>query len=156
VSASPVALALGLAQFLPHFRARWPGLHRWSGRIYALAVLTGGLSGLAMALGIIAERPVAGLGFGVLALLWLAVTANGVRLAIAGRIVEHRRWMIRSYALTLAAVTLRLMLPVMMLAGGMEYVQTTVFVAWACWVPNLILAEAWLRREPLPGGAVAI
>ena len=50
IIASPIALATGVLQFLPRLRARRPALHRWTGRIYALAILFGGLAGLAMAL----------------------------------------------------------------------------------------------------------
>lgn len=144
ISVSPVALVLGLFQFLPRLRTRRPGLHRWTGRIYALAVLIGGLAGLILALGSF-DRPSAALGFGALATLWLGVTAQAVRLAMAGRIAEHRRWMIRSYALTLAAVTLRLALPFFFIVGGMDYLEASIYVAWLCWVPNLIVAELYLR-----------
>jgi hypothetical protein len=48
--------------------------------------------------------------------------------------------MIRSYALCLAAVTLRLWLPVG-LAQGVRFEVMYPLVAWLCWVPNLMLAE---------------
>lgn len=145
VSASPIALVFGLFQFLPKLRKARPAVHRWSGRIYALAVLVGGLAGLIMAMGSL-DRPAAAVGFGVLAVLWLGTTAQAVRLAMAGRIAEHRRWMIRSYALTFAAVTLRLALPFFFILGGMDYAETSNYVAWLCWVPNLLVAEWYLRR----------
>jgi len=146
VGASPIALTLGLFQFLPNLRARRPALHRWNGRIYGLTVLIGGLSGLVMSYGSL-DRPVAAVGFGMLAIIWVSVTGNAVRLAIAGRIIEHRRWMIRSFALTLAAVTLRLELPAFEIFGEMEYVQASNYVAWICWIPNLMIAEFYLRRS---------
>jgi hypothetical protein len=43
--------------------------------------------------------------------IWITVNLLGWRAAVQGRFVDHRRWMIRSWALTLAAVTLRLYLP---------------------------------------------
>ncbi len=43
VAAAPVALALGAFQFMPRLRARAPGLHRWSGRLYGLAILVAGV-----------------------------------------------------------------------------------------------------------------
>ncbi len=143
---SPVALILGLFQFLPRLRKARPVLHRWSGRIYGLAVLTGGIAGLFMAAGSF-DRPIAALGFGTLAILWLGVTAQAIRLAMAGRIAEHRRWMIRSYALTFAAVTLRLALPFFFYFGGLDYAETSNYVGWICWIPNLIIAELYLRQQ---------
>jgi uncharacterized membrane protein len=145
ITASPIALALGVFQFSHKLRQRWPRLHRLSGRIYALAILLGGISGLVMAFGAIGGA-VAGWGFGLLAVLWIGVTAQAVRLAMQRRIADHRRWMMRSFALTFAAVTLRLYLPVFM-ASGMDYAAASVYVAWLCWVPNLFVAEYILRRK---------
>ena len=145
IVASPLALIVGLFQFLPNLRARRPALHRWSGRLYVLAVFTGGLSGLILAFGM-ADRPVAALGFGLLAVLWLGVTLRGVRLAMAGEQLAHRRWMFRSYALSFAAVTLRLELPLFFIFTDLDYAAASAYVAWLCWVPNLIFAQWWLNR----------
>jgi len=145
ISASPLALIAGLFQFVPGLRARRPGLHRWTGRLYVLAVLVGGLSSLVMVLGML-DRPSAAAGFGLLAILWLAMTANALRLAMAGRVAQHRRWMLRSYALSFAAVTLRLELPFFFIFTDMDYAAITSYIGWLCWVPNLIFAEWWLAR----------
>lgn len=144
--ASPVALATGVFQFAPRLRARSPRLHRLNGRLYALAVLVGGLSALALAFGAWPARPVAAAGFGLLALLWLGSTGQAVRLAMKRDFARHRRWMIRSFALAFAAVTLRLQLPMFMLGAGMDYAEASLWVAWLCWMPNLIFAEWWLAR----------
>ena len=158
IVASPVALAIGAVQFFPRLRAARPVLHRWLGRTYGVAILIGGLGGLAMAPSA-SGGPVAAWGFGLLAVLWVATTAQAVRLAMARRFIEHRRWMARSYALTFAAVTLRLYLPFFFL-GGMDYAQASVWLAWIAWVPNLLLVEWWMawrdaRRPPATAGAPA-
>lgn len=152
VGFAPVALALVPFQFWSRLRALRPGLHRWLGRAYALAILIAGVGGIAMALTTDAG-PVAGTGFGLLAVLWLGVTGQAVRLAMAGRIAEHRDWMIRSAALTMAAITLRLYLPVLMMTVGFE--TGYLIVAWACWVPNALIAELIVRRGRLAAPAVA-
>ena len=146
VFAAPMALAAGLFQFLPNLRSRRPHIHRWCGRLYAIAVATSGVAGLILALGSF-DRPVAATGFLILALLWLGTTGRAVWLAMQGRIKAHRHWMIRSWALTLAAVTLRIYLPFFMGFGQMEYAEASNYVAWACWVPNLIVAELYLRQS---------
>ena len=148
VSASPIALILGALQFFKGVRSKWPALHRWLGRIYVVAVLLGGISGLNLAINAIGG-PVAGLGFGLLSLLWIAFTLQGIRMARAHRFVEHRRWMIRSFALTFAAVTLRLYLAGFFVAG-IEYAPASIYLGWICWVPNLLTAQWWLTRNPNP------
>jgi hypothetical protein len=147
VAGAATALLIGAAQFVGPLRRRWPAAHRWTGRVYAVACLVGGLGGLMLAPGSTAG-PVANWGFGLLALAWIATTAMGWRMALGRDLVAHRRWMIRSWALTLAAVTLRLqMLGVaFMPIDGVEAYRV---IAWLCWVPNLMVAEAWLRR-PAP------
>ncbi len=106
------------------------------------------LSGLALGLSS-PGGPIAAAGFAGLSLFWLVFTALAVRFAMAGDIARHRRWMIRSFALTFAAVTLRLYLPVF-IASGMSYAKAAAFVAWLCRVPNLAFAEWRLRRAPRP------
>ena len=147
---APLALALMPFQFRSKLRLRRPAQHRWMGRIYAGAILLAGFSGLWLAATTTAG-PVAGLGFGLLALLWLGVTGRAVQLARHGEIEAHRRWMIRSAALTFAAVSLRLQLPVLIAGFGFDTGYS--IVAWSCWLPTLLVAElVWLRR-PLARGA---
>ncbi|MEP2716535.1 DUF2306 domain-containing protein [Pseudophaeobacter sp.] len=144
VGLAPVALALMPFQFWTGLRQRRPLVHRWIGRSYGLAILLSGLGGLMMALGS-TSGVVAATGFGLLAILWLGTTGRGIWLAMQGRIGEHRLWMIRSGALTFAAVTLRLYLPVLFATMGEEAGYT--LVAWACWVPNMVVAEWLIRRK---------
>ncbi len=145
IVASPVALLLGALQLWPRLRSKAPIYHRWAGRLYALAVLVGGISGFIIALG--AEGGLsAQIGFALLAVCWLWATFNGVQFARSRNFTEHRRWMIRSFAMTFGGVTLRLMLPLFAL-GGLEYTQASVYLAWLAWVPNLIAVEWWMRRK---------
>ncbi len=148
VGVAPVALLVGALQFIKSIRANWPVFHRWLGRIYVVAVIIGGIGGLSLAFNAMGG-PIAGLGFGLLAVCWLWFTLQGWRTARARRFAEHRQWMIRSFALTFGAVTLRLYLPVFF-AAGYDYSAASVYLAWISWVPNLIIAQWWLARaKPL-------
>ena len=66
-----LTLALGPLQFLPQLRNQHLNVHRWIGRLYLLGVLTGGSSGLYLAVFSYAGLSTH-LGFGSLAVLWLA------------------------------------------------------------------------------------
>jgi uncharacterized membrane protein len=151
VAGAITALVLGSFQFLPGLRRGASPPHRWIGRIYVLGCLVGGAAGLILAPGSSAG-PIAAAGFGSLALLWMAVTLQGWRAVRQGRFAEHRRWMIRSWALTLAAVTLRVYLPLVM-ALDLPFLPWYRAISFLAWVPNLIVAELWLRRADARGQA---
>ena len=85
-------------------------------------------------------------GFGTLALLWMATAALALHSILRGDVPAHRRWMTRNFALTLAAVMLRLYLPASVV-GGLRLDVAYPVVAWLCWVPNLVVAE-WLLSRP--------
>ena len=94
--------------------------------------------------------PIATAGFASLAVLWITVTLLGWRAALQRRFEAHRRWMLRSWALTLAAVTLRLY----MLAApalGVDGLEAYRAISFLCWLPNLAVAEVVLRMQrPAP------
>jgi len=81
------------------------------------------------------------LGFGGLAILWLYTTVNAYTNVRQKNINAHQRWMIRSYALCFAAVTLRIYLPIFIGAFGMDFIPAYRIIAWLCWVPNILVAE---------------
>ena len=145
VFGAALALLVGPWQFHTALRTRRPRLHRWAGRVYlAAGVGIGGLSGLALAFnayGGLASRT----GFGLLAGLWLATGVMALAAILRGDVAAHRRWMVRNFALTLAAVALRLYLPAA-IVGGLTLAVAYPVVAWLCWVPNLVAAELLLRR----------
>ena len=141
VLAGPLALALAPLQLWSGLRMRRPGLHRWSGRVYALAVLVAGLAGLTLAPTSDASG-FARAGFMVLAVLWIGTTGVGVSMAMRGNLARHRRWMQWSLALTFSAVTLRLMMAPLM-AGGWSVAETYDVTAWGCWLANLAVLELW-------------
>lgn len=145
VALAPVALALGGFQFLSGVRTRRPVLHRWTGRLYAICVAISGFAGLWLAL-FAPGGWIAGLGFGLLAILWLVATAKAVLHARRREFAQHRLWMVRSFALTFAGVTLRLFLAGYILSG-VSYVDASPVLAWICWVPNILIVEWWIARD---------
>lgn len=139
------ALLLGPSQFLASLRTRRPALHRIGGRLYGAGCLVGGVSALVLATGVSAG-PVAGAGFGALGAAWLLTTGTAVRRILAGDVDAHRRWMVRSFALTFSAVTLRIYLPLASVAG-VDFLLAYRIIAWMCWVPNTVWAEWYLGRR---------
>ncbi|OKI22357.1 hypothetical protein A6A08_18960 [Nocardiopsis sp. TSRI0078] len=157
IATSVLALCLGTLQFVPALRRGQ--VHRTIGRIYLFAgVFPGAVSGFCVAV-LTTYGPTAQFGFGMLSVLWFVTAVQGLRAVRAGRVAEHREWMIRQYALLLAAVTLRVLLPFLIVlyspqldtvyGGDQETFFREVYqvVPWLCWVPNLVIAEWFLRRR---------
>lgn len=151
LAGSGLALVLGPLQLHPRLRARHVALHRALGVTYLLAVFAGGSAGFVLAL-VSQGGAIAHAGFALLAVAWLGATGTAFRRIWSGDRVSHGRWMVRSFALTFAAVTLRIQLPVSQ-AVGIPFDLAYPAIAWLCWLPNLLFAE-WLlaRAAPLPAG----
>jgi uncharacterized membrane protein len=141
------ALLAGPWQFSERLRTRAPEWHRWLGRFYLLEVALGSIAGFAMAI-VSQEGLATHLGFGALAVLWFFTGWQAYRQVRQGKIEEHRQWMTRNFALTLAAVTLRNYIPLMLFGLHWSFRTTYITVSWLCWVPNLLVAEWLVRRFP--------
>jgi uncharacterized membrane protein len=154
VAGGVVALLLGPLQFVRRIRSRMPALHRAIGLTYVAACAVAAPAGFMLALGTVAG-PVAGAGFAALALLSAAFTFLGLRAAIGRRFEEHREWMLRSFALVAAAITLRLMLPAAGLLG-LDFLPAYRAIAWLSWLSNLALCEYYIRRRRLSAGPLTV
>lgn len=143
-----VALLVGPWQFVASLLIRKRWLHRLFGRIYVSAVALAWLASLPLALHA-HTGAAASAGFQVLGIIWFSCTLLGFLSVRAGRFSEHRRWMIRSYALTTAAITLRLYI-----AGSavlhIPLEQSYPYIAWACWIPNAFVAELLIKVTAAP------
>ncbi|HEY2846690.1 MAG TPA: DUF2306 domain-containing protein [Pyrinomonadaceae bacterium] len=139
-------LLAGFTQFSKSLRSKHRSLHRTFGYIYAMdIVLITGPAGFIM--GIYANGGITSkISFVVLACLWIYFTAIAVGKARSGDYLAHRDFMIRSYALTLSAVTLRAWK--WGINNSFDFPPMDVYraVAWLGWVPNLAFAEFLIWR----------
>jgi hypothetical protein len=143
VAGAAVALAAGPLQFFPALRRR-VRLHRALGFAYFAGVLTGGAAGLATA-AIASGGLVARVGFAALAVAWLASGAAALAAARRRDWTAHEVWALRCFALTFAAVTLRLQMGGFA-AAGVRFEAYYPVVAWLSWVPNVIVVDWLLLR----------
>lgn len=146
-----LVLVLGPFQFLPAVRRDRPGLHRMVGRVYVGAVLAGSVTGLPAAL-MSTSGPVAQAGFLLLEVLWLVSICMAVRAIRAGQVQLHRVWMIRNYALTYAAVALRVLLITGMYyrSGNPDAItreQVYDIAGWGSVTLMIVIAE-WIILQP--------
>jgi hypothetical protein len=152
VSAGVYAI-LGAFQFASGFRRRWPGWHRVAGRLVVLCGLLVGLSALWMTLfypwpkGDGALLYVLRLLFGSAMVVSIVLGFTAIRRRDVRR---HRAWMMRGYALGLAAGTQALILAAGELLAGPPSELSRALLMGAAWVINLAVAEWAIRKRPAP------
>ncbi|GAA1662548.1 DUF2306 domain-containing protein [Fodinicola feengrottensis] len=140
-----VAMLTACLQIWPWFRQRYPIVHRRIGRVYVFAgVLPAGVCGLIIGAASPYGPPAAASDV-MLAVLWLTFTAVGFRMARKRRFADHRRWMIRSFALTFSIITNRIWGIIFAIAlPSPSPAEIAPLGAWLGWTTMLLLAEWWL------------
>jgi hypothetical protein len=146
VYSSWIVIIIGFFQFWKWISTHHSYIHKSFGKFYIFTILVfSAPSGLAMSLvangGWISQS-----SFTILTILWFYFTYKAYQMARQKNWISHEYYMYRSYALTLSAVSLRLIKWV--LANTLELPPMDMYriVSWAGWVINLILVEIYIRK----------
>lgn len=133
-----LGLLTGWVQFNKRIRVATPVFHRNLGKLYIALAICSSFSAAYLAFH--AEGGwIAATGFFTLALIWFTSTWQGYVSILESRFVDHQKWMVFSFAACFAAVTLRILLPILVLIFN-DFIQAYMLVAWLCWVPNMLVA----------------
>ena len=143
VFTSILVLVAGFTQFSKKFLKQQPKLHRTVGYIYVINILmVTGPSGLLMSFyangGVSSQT-----AFVLLSVFWMGFTAMALYKAIKKDFKAHRIFMIRSFALTLSAITLRCWKVLLVNFTDIQPMDRYRIIAWLGWTLNLIIAE-WI------------
>lgn len=144
VLAAGLILVLGLFQLRTTISLRWRKLHRFLGKCYAYGILFFAAPGGLVMSFFINRGPWVLTSFLIQSACWFLFTALAVRAVKKGNIEEHARWMWRSYALTFAAVTLRLYVFLFTSSYDMSAPEAYGIIAWLSWTINLVAVEIYL------------
>jgi len=144
ISGGTIALLTGPWQFWTGFRARYATLHRWMGRVYLGGVAIGCIGAYRMAI-----VTTFGWAFGfallVLATAWFTSASMALYAILRRHVQVHKEWMIRTYVITFAFVTFRVMNDYYPGARLQPENDRGVTVAWACWVLPILFTEIILQ-----------
>lgn len=147
VFSSIFTLLAGFTQFSGYILKHHRKLHRIMGRIYVADILFINFpAGMIMAWYANGHLP-SKIAFIILDSLWFWFTLRAFMEAKRGNIAAHKRFMIRSYALTFSAITLRTWKLVLSNIFIIAPVTLYMIDAWIGFVPNLLLAEWIIRRN---------
>ncbi|MEQ8956185.1 MAG: DUF2306 domain-containing protein [Gammaproteobacteria bacterium] len=143
-------LVLAPLQFIKSIRSKYPVFHRWSGRLLVVVSLFLGAS--AVFIGVV--FPYSGVPeqivIAIFGTFFLAAAVKGFFCARNKNFRAHREWMMRSFAIGLAIVTMRLIfVPILIMIGSptMEDAQFWSIASFTlAFILHGIVAELWIRR----------
>lgn len=146
VFSSPIVIVCGLFQFNRWMLKNRPSIHKWSGYAYLITLLfISGPAAFLMSLWANGGYP-AQISFVALSIFWILFAYLAYHHIRKKNFERHVKWMIRSYALTLSAVTLRFyayLFDVFNVNLGPK--ETYIVLAYLAWLPNLLFAEILIR-----------
>ncbi len=156
ISTSLIVLFTGIFQFVNYLLVHYPRLHRILGKIYIITVLFfSAPSGLMMSFyangGLWAK-----VSFVIVSLLWWIFSFVAYQKIKRRKVKQHIDFMIRSYALTLSAISLRLYVILIPQIIHLHSYEMYTLVAWLSWVPNLLMAELIIRSRFFQRGAAVL
>lgn len=147
VFTSPLVILSGLLQFSPTLIRKAPKVHRISGKIYLIVLIfITGPAAFVMSLYANGSYP-AQVSFTLLSILWVCFGLAGYWFIRKKNYLQHSNFLLRSYALTLSAVTLRLYAYLFdafnIDTGGP--VETYILLSYLSWIPNLLFVELIIK-----------
>jgi uncharacterized membrane protein len=141
-------VVLGPFQFVASLRMRRPALHRWMGRVVLALAAVIGVTALIMSPQMATGGTLEITATYVFGALFLLAFGKGLVAIRARRVAEHRRWMIRAYAIGLGVATVRPIVGAFFATSRLTHLTPHDFFGIAFWLGFLIsvaTAEAWIR-----------
>lgn len=136
-----LSLPAGFTQFSKLIRKCYPKIHKLFGWLYIITILllaapSGFVIGIHANGGLSSQ-----IAFCILSILWFCFTFKALQSIIKKNYKLHQVFMIRSFALTLSAITLRLWKYLIVMFFEPKPMDVYQIVAWIGWVLNLVIAE---------------
>ena len=140
-------LFFGFFQFNNILLKKYPLVHRYFGKLYVLIILffsapSGLFIGLFANGGFYSK-----ISFVTLSALWFLFTLKGFLYIKKKNIVQHRAFLLRSFALTFSAVTLRFWKVILVYLFHPAPMDLYQIIAWLGWIPNLLIIEYYLYHQ---------
>ncbi|WP_341792749.1 DUF2306 domain-containing protein [Rickettsia endosymbiont of Ceutorhynchus obstrictus] len=144
-----ITLFAGFSQFSKDFLKRFIRLHRIFGKIYVVTILVINFP-VGMILAIYANGGLLGkIAFVLLDFLWFVFTYKAFINVREKKFIAHKFNMMRSYALTFSAITLRAWHAILSTTLIISPYKLYIIEAWLGFMPNLLVIEfiIWLQKK---------
>ncbi len=144
-----LCLLAGLTQFSHRFLTEDRNLHKIIGRIYVYNILIINVPAC-FVLGLFSNGGIIGItGFLLQDILWAYFTAAAVLYIKKGNVIQHRNYMVLSYAVTTTAITFRIVKNLFYNDARHDYELFYGLNVWAALLINLCVAYAILKNAGL-------
>ena len=143
-----VALLSGPVQLWLGITDTRPALHRSLGMTYVASVAVSAATAYYLAFNTDFGWAFGG-GLAGLATAWLITTGLAFVAIRRHHYDQHKEWMIRSYVVTTAFVSFRLILPALQAAGAGTISEQLAMASWVSWVGPLLVTEALLQGRKI-------
>jgi uncharacterized membrane protein len=135
-----LCLLAGLTQFSNRFLIENRKLHKWIGRVYVYNILIINVPAC-FVLGLFSNGGIIGItGFILQDILWAYFTVKAVLFIKRGNIAEHKKYMILSYAVTITAITFRIIKNIFYRENIYDYELFYGLNVWLSMIINLSIA----------------
>lgn len=153
----------GVVQLTPQIRARFPAVHRWTGRAFMVTAMGASLAGLYMTWARHTGGPIGTTAISLDALLILAFSSLAWRKALHRDFASHRKWAMRAFLVANGVWFLRVgFAPFALIAKGLgrEDLIGPFFIAWnfGSYLVPLAVLELYFRAKERgsPAGRLAM
>lgn len=147
VLSSIFVLVAGFTQFNTFILQKHTQIHRNIGKVYVFVVLfLAAPSG--MFIGYYANGGwTSKTAFITLSFFWFYFTYKGLIHIKNKEIQKHKQFMLRSFALTFSAITLRFWKVIIVHLFHLAPMDTYQIIAWLGWIPNILIIEYYIAKN---------
>jgi uncharacterized membrane protein len=144
ISGGVLALVLGPFQFSNRFRNKYLKVHRQLGKVYVTAILIGSICAIGLSLTVAMDiHWTWALSLIGLAIPWMTTVLMAYRSIRLKRINIHRDWMIRSYIVSFAFITFRILNDYVM--SDLPFIERGPTAIWISWSIPLLIGEVVIQ-----------
>ena len=149
-----IFIALLPVQLARPIRARFPALHRWTGRLLVTLAVAIGAAALSFGVGIPFGGPAEAILVTLIAAWFFTALIRAYAAIRRGDVVSHREWMLRAVAGAISVSVVRVVgvaTDLTLTPAGVSAADAFVVALWIGWPATIAVCEWWIRHtRPQP------
>ena len=149
-----IFIALLPVQLSRPIRARFPALHRWTGRLLVTLAVVIGAAALFFGVGMPFGGPAEAILIALVAAWFFTALIRAYAAIRRGDVASHREWMLRAVASAISVSVVRVVnvaTDLTLTPAGLSAANAFVIALWIGWPATIAVCEWWIRHtRPKP------